>query len=252
MNDLSKMIMVVVTSMLLSCTGDTSINEDKLYGTWKAWIWHGIYDMYITFNTDHTYKMMIGSHGEYNNFSGWKHPHYYYEGAWMSDEEDIILMSSDTIAHTLYNVDVKRNKFSFDFIGRHTKDQTEQCEAERKNDLSQSSILGTWSFTERNVLGFTYDMIVTFYEDYHARMTYGTPNTNHGHDVVDQKDMGYSIVGPYIVFDNITPLHYFKFQYMREEKQYFVSGNNFKEMKEFNLVPQDPAAHELRLDGFVF
>lgn len=248
---MKKILTAALTALLLACTPDTPINEDKLCGTWKADVWIGNYGMHITFNADNTYKMMIGSYGQNINYV-WRHPHFYYEGAWMTDDDEILLMSADTIAYTLYDVDVKKNKLSFDFVQGEATMEITKYEAVRGKNLQQSTILGTWSFTERNVLGFTYDMIVTFYEDYHARMTYGTPNTNHGHDVVDIKDMRYSIVGPYIVFDNITPLHYFKFKCIRDEKVYFISGNNFKEMTEFNLVPQDPTAHELRLDGVIF
>lgn len=245
---MKKLLTAALIALLLACTPDMPINEDKLCGTWKADVWRGNYGMHITFNADNTYKMMIGSYGQNINYV-WRHPHFYYEGVWMTDDDDILLMSADTIAYTLYNVDVKKNKLSFDFVRGEATMETTKYEAVRGKNLQQSTILGTWSFTERNVLGFTYDMIVTFYEDYHARMTYGSIYEG---EIEDHKNMPYTIVGPYIIFKGITPLNYMKYKSISYGKMKFISGNYHKELKEFYFVPQDPTAHELRLDGFIF
>lgn len=249
MNDLSKMIMVMVTSMLLSCTPDT-IQEDRLVGCWKAKVWENIYDMYLDIHYDHTYKIMIASHGEYSNLSGWRHPHHYYEGTWQTDGDDLLLLHSDTVVYTLYDVEAKRKGISFNLYDGYENDGIEYCEGKRYSQLKQSTINGTWSFTERNVLGFTYNMIVTFYEDYHARMTCGSIYAG---EIEDHKNMPYAIIGPYIVFTGITPLHYFLYQGSSMDGRIkYTSGNTARQLKEFQAIPQGPTAHELRLDGFVF
>ena len=250
MKNLKKVVTVALSALLMGCSMNTPINEEKLCGaTWKAWVWDNIYDMYVAFNNDHTYKMVIGSHGEYSNLTGWRHPHYYYEGTWSTDEDDIFLMCGDTIAHTLYDVDIKKKEMTFDFYDGYKKDGNERCSASKANVLKQSAITGTWSFTERNVLGFTYNMIITFHQDYYARMTYGSIYEG---EIEDHKNMPYTIVGPYIIFKGITPLNYMKYQSISNGKMKFISGNYRKELKEFYFVPQDPTAHKLRLDGFIF
>ena len=95
-------------------------------------------------------------------------------------------------------------------------------------------------------------MVMTLDDTYHARMTFSAPNGNHGHDIHDWKDIDYTILGNYIVFTGLTPVHYFH-RYKNEEGNIeFSSGNSNGTITRFSATKQDPTAHELRLDGFIF
>lgn len=249
---MKKLLTAALTALLLACTPDT-ITEDKLVGCWKAKVWENIYNMYLDIRDDHTYKIMIASHGEYSNLSGWRHPYHYCEGTWQTDGDDLLLLHSDTIVYTLYDVEVKRKDISFNLYDGYENDGIEYCEGKRYSQLKQSTINGTWSFTERDVILSVYDLVMTLDDTYNARMTFDTPNDKHGFSTVDHKEVDYTIIGPYIVFTGISPLHYFLYQGATMDGRIkYTSGNTARQLKEFQAIPQDPTAHELRLKGFIF
>ena len=130
--------------------------------------------------------------------------------------------------------------------------KTWQYAGTRIEELRLSEITGTWSFSERQVFRGLYDMVMTLDDTYHARMTFSTPNDNHGHDIHDWKDIDYTILGNYIVFTGLTSVHYFSRHTTDGGSIEYTSWNSQGSIAQFQAIPQDPTAHTLRLDGFIF
>lgn len=249
---MKRLLTAALAALLMGCTAPDEINESNLYGCWKAKVWENIYDMYLNVQADHTYKIMIASHGECYSGS-WIYPHYYYEGTWQTDGNDLLLLHGDTVVYTLYDVDARKKKISFDLYDGYENDGIEYCEGLRYAQLNQSIVIGTWSFTEREVISSVYDLVLTLDETYNARLTYSGPNGHGGHSIYDYRGIGYDIVGPYIVFTGANPMYHFIYRSKQIDGSIkFESGNNWRRIGEFYAIPQDPSAHTLRLDGFIF
>lgn len=248
MNDVSKMIMVVVTSMLLGCTPD-QLDDSDLYGCWR--ISASLFvSSHLSLDSDHTYQMMLSEPDKlYDNYGVLETRHEYSQGTWSLDGNTIKLLCNDSIVHILPNVEVDKGILSFDM---KWGEKTWRYGGEKIRELQLSDVAGTWSFSERQVFRSLYDMVMTLDDTFHARMTFSSPNNNHGHDVHDWKDIDYTILGNYIVFTGINPVHYFSRYPSEDGNIEYTSWNSQGSIAKFQAIPQDSTAHELRLDGFIF
>lgn len=238
-----------LAALLMGCTAPDEINESNLYGCWYFSMTSSSQSC-MSFSDDHTYKLMMAADYIYMIGSNVDYPRDYYEGSWSLADNELILYCADTIARTLYGIEMTDGKLTFQL--KNTKGETKQYKAIRGNDIRQSDIAGTWSFTERQVIPGAYDMVMSFDEECHARMTFSTPNNNHGHDILDWKDVDYRILGHYIIFTGLNPMHYFERITKQDGSIEYSSGNSKGTITRFRAIPQDPTAHTLRLDGFIF
>ena len=247
---MKKILITAITALLVGCSAKTELHESDLHGCWYISM-TSLHQSCLSINSDHTYKMMLASKNIYMNGTQVNFKREYYEGTWSLVDNNLMLHHSEAESHVLYNIGIDDGRLSFQF---KADADNEPCiyKGFQSDELRQSAINGTWSFSERQVLPSVYDMVMTLDDSYHARMTFSTPNGNHGHDIVDWKDIDYSIVGHYIVFKGITPMYYFERITKQDGNIEYASGNNQGNMIRFSAKPQDPTAHELRLDGFIF
>lgn len=245
---MKKLLTAALAALLMGCTAPVEINESNLYGCWR--ISANLISNYLSLDSDHTYQMMLSEPDKlYDNYGTLETHREYYEGEWLLEGNTIKLLCNDTITHILRNVERNKKELSFDMEqGR----KTWQYAGTRIEELQLSDITGTWSFTERQVFRGLYDMVMTLDENYHARMTFSAPNDNHGHDILDWKDIDYTILGNYIVFTGLNPVHYFSRYTTDDGNIEYTSWNSQGSIARFQAIPQDPTAHTLRLDGFIF
>lgn len=185
----------------------------------------------------------------YNNNGTPEARRQYYEGNWSLNGYTVNLLVNDSTAYVLQNVEKNKGSLSFDMKqgGKMWKYAGKSI-----SELSQSEINGTWSFSEREVFWGIYDMVMTLDDTYHARMTFLGTEDGRSYKMYDWKDIDYTILGNYIVFTGLNPVYYFYRNQKDDGRIEYTSGNSSGTITRFSATKQDPTAHELRLDGFIF
>ena len=244
---MKKLLTAALTALLLACTPD-HLDDSDLYGCWR--ISANLISSYLSLDSDHTYQMMLSEPDKlYDNYGVLEARHEYSDGTWHLEGNTIKLLCNDTIAHILQNVEKGKNGISFEM---KQGGKMWRYGGSEIRELQLSDVTGTWSFTERQVFRGLYDMVMTLDETYHVRMTFSAPNDNHGHDIHDWKDIDYTILGNYIVFNGLNPVHYFSRYTADDGGIEYTSWNSQGSIAQFQAISQYPNAHELRLDGFIF
>lgn len=244
---MKKLLTAALTALLMACTPD-HLDDSDLYGCWR--ISANLISSYLSLDSDHTYQMMLSEPDKlYDNYGTLEARHEYSDGTWHLEGNTIKLLCNDTIAHILQNVEKGKNGLSFEMKQGSKMWRYGGIEF---RELQLSAVTGTWSFTERQVFRGLYDMVMTLDDTYHARMTFSAPNDNHGHDIHDWNGIEYTILGNYIVFTGLTPVHYLSRYTTDDGDIEYTSWNSQGSIARFQAIPQDSTAHTLRLDGFIF
>lgn len=236
--------------MFAGCDVLNIVPEDKLVGSWEI-LFDPFESSYITINEDGSYKMMMVICRGFND-GRLLYNHDYYEGQWMLDGDELTLECADTIALVIHDIDLNKKSLTCKYDNGIPNSKGEY-KGYRVENLSQDIIKGTWSFTDRTVFRTMYDMVMTMDETWNARMTFYSPYADTENRMIDWQKVDYTIVGEYIVFTGLTPMHWFKHLGITEDDvREFSSGTQQRMQTVFSMKPQDYSAHDLRLDGFIF
>lgn len=245
---MKKLLTAALTVLLMGCDALDPMTDSDLYGCWR--ISANMISSYLSLDSDHTYQLMLSEPDKlYDNYGVLEAHHEYSDGTWHLEGNTIKMLCGDSLVRVLPNTEIDKGILYFDM---KWGEKTWRYGGEQISELQLSDITGTWSFTERQVFRGLYDMVMTLDETYHARMTFSAPNDNHGHDIHDWKDIDYTILGNYIVFTGLNPVHYFSRYTTDDGSIEYTSWNSQGSIARFQAIPQNPTAHELRLDGFIF
>lgn len=244
---MKKILTAALTALLLACTPD-HLDDSDLYGCWR--ISANLISSYLSFESDHTYKLLLSEPDKlYDNYGVLEARHEYSEGTWRLEGNTIKLLCNDSVVHILPNTEIDKGTLFFDM---KWGERTWRYGGEKVKELQLSDITGTWSFTERQVIHGLYDMVMTLDETYHARMTFLGTEDGRNYKVFDWQDIQYTILGNNIVFTGLTPVHYFSRYTTEDGSIEYTSWSSQGSIARFQAIPQDPTAHELRLEGIIF
>lgn len=243
-----KLLTAVLTVLLMSCDALDPMTESDLYGCWR--ISASLISSYLSFDSDHTYQMMLSEPDRlYDNNGTPEARREYSEGTWHLEGTTIKMLCGDSLVCVLPNTEIDKGLLYFDM---KWGEKNWRYGGERISEILLSDIIGTWSFSEREVFHGLKDMVMTLDDTYHARMTFLGTEDGRSYKMYDWTEIDYTILGNYIVFTGLNPTHYFYRYTAKDGNIEYLSGNSNGTITSFRAKPQAPEAHTLRLDGIIF